>query len=271
MYHSFQTNPDGFEDRFLELLAARSTKNFVDALESFGLDPQNPSLVEHQSLDSQRNLLPDKSNTADNNEDSSIIHSTATSVEIPNTESSDAEDSILVTDSDVGDNDDLDTYFPRQNDNIREQQPKTSDDMTELLSKVDDNELTKNHLTGQPRKESEIISTSTTGVSTASVTAAAISKRLRGKISQVMEETTHFAETEMLALESKQDEIMLHPESKMPILEFGRDAEAILERINTSFDKLQVGESNKDLKLLFMDKVNSEFLEGTETILTASK
>ena len=114
------------------------------------------------------------------------------------------------------------------------------------------------------------MSSSTTGASIASITTVPISKRLRGKISQVVEETTHFAETEMLALESKQDEIMLNPESKMPILEFGRDAEAILEGVNSSFDKLQVGESNRDMKLLLAEKVNSDFLEGTEMFLNIS-
>jgi len=43
LYRSFQTNPDGFEGRLLELLSAGGTKDFVEALEPFGLEPQNPS------------------------------------------------------------------------------------------------------------------------------------------------------------------------------------------------------------------------------------
>jgi oligoendopeptidase F len=43
LYHSFQTNPYGFEDRLLDLLAAGGTKDFVTALEPFGLDPASES------------------------------------------------------------------------------------------------------------------------------------------------------------------------------------------------------------------------------------
>ena len=43
LYHSFQTTPEGFEQRLLELLQAGSTKDFEEALQPFGLEPQNPS------------------------------------------------------------------------------------------------------------------------------------------------------------------------------------------------------------------------------------
>ena len=43
LYHSFQTNPDGFEDRLIDLLSAGSTRDFATALQPFGLDPASPS------------------------------------------------------------------------------------------------------------------------------------------------------------------------------------------------------------------------------------
>ena len=46
LYHSFQSNPDGFEDRLLELLAAGGTKDFATALKPFGLDPSSPTFWE---------------------------------------------------------------------------------------------------------------------------------------------------------------------------------------------------------------------------------
>lgn len=46
LYHSFQTNPDGFEDRLLDLLAAGGTRDFAEALQPFGLDPKSPSFWE---------------------------------------------------------------------------------------------------------------------------------------------------------------------------------------------------------------------------------
>jgi oligoendopeptidase F len=39
-------NPDGFEDRLLELLSAGGTLDFATALAPFGLDPTNPSFWE---------------------------------------------------------------------------------------------------------------------------------------------------------------------------------------------------------------------------------
>lgn len=42
LYHSFQTNPNGFEDRLLDLLAAGGTRDFAEALQPFGLDPKSP-------------------------------------------------------------------------------------------------------------------------------------------------------------------------------------------------------------------------------------
>lgn len=46
LYHSFQTTPDGFEDRLLDLLAAGGTLDFATALAPFGLDPKSPSFWE---------------------------------------------------------------------------------------------------------------------------------------------------------------------------------------------------------------------------------
>jgi len=46
LYHSFQTNPDGFEDRLLDLLEAGGTRDFATALEPFGLDPTSSSFWE---------------------------------------------------------------------------------------------------------------------------------------------------------------------------------------------------------------------------------
>ncbi|CAB9523133.1 Oligoendopeptidase F [Seminavis robusta] len=46
LYHSFQTTPDGFEGRLLDLLAAGGTKDFAEALQPFGLDPKSPSFWE---------------------------------------------------------------------------------------------------------------------------------------------------------------------------------------------------------------------------------
>lgn len=46
LYASFQKEPEGFEDRLIELLAAGGTKDFAEALKPFGLDPTNPSFWE---------------------------------------------------------------------------------------------------------------------------------------------------------------------------------------------------------------------------------
>jgi oligoendopeptidase F len=47
LYHSFQTNPDGFEGRLLDLLSAGGTKDFATALQPFdGLDPTSPTFWE---------------------------------------------------------------------------------------------------------------------------------------------------------------------------------------------------------------------------------
>ena len=46
LYNSFQTNPDGFEDRLLDLLSAGGTRDFATALAPFGLDPKSPSFWE---------------------------------------------------------------------------------------------------------------------------------------------------------------------------------------------------------------------------------
>jgi len=43
LYNSFTKRPEGFEERLLDLLRAGSTKNFVEALRPFGLEPTNPS------------------------------------------------------------------------------------------------------------------------------------------------------------------------------------------------------------------------------------
>lgn len=42
LYHSFQTAPEGFEDRLLDLLSAGGTRDFAIALKPFGLDPSCP-------------------------------------------------------------------------------------------------------------------------------------------------------------------------------------------------------------------------------------
>eukprot|EP00539_Tryblionella_compressa_P011008 CAMPEP_0178782570 /NCGR_PEP_ID=MMETSP0745-20121128/3220_1 /TAXON_ID=913974 /ORGANISM="Nitzschia punctata, Strain CCMP561" /LENGTH=287 /DNA_ID=CAMNT_0020440019 /DNA_START=86 /DNA_END=949 /DNA_ORIENTATION=+ len=46
LYNSFLTNPDGFEDRLLDLLSAGGTRDFASALKPFGLDPTSPSFWE---------------------------------------------------------------------------------------------------------------------------------------------------------------------------------------------------------------------------------
>ncbi|CAJ1935312.1 unnamed protein product [Cylindrotheca closterium] len=43
LYNSFQKNPDGFEDRLIDLLSAGGTRDFATALAPFGLDPTSPS------------------------------------------------------------------------------------------------------------------------------------------------------------------------------------------------------------------------------------
>jgi len=43
LYNSFQKNPDGFEDRLIDLLSAGGTRDFATALAPFGLDPASPS------------------------------------------------------------------------------------------------------------------------------------------------------------------------------------------------------------------------------------
>ena len=46
LYHSFQTTPEGFEDRLIDLLSAGGTRDFATALQPFGLDPTSPSFWE---------------------------------------------------------------------------------------------------------------------------------------------------------------------------------------------------------------------------------
>ena len=46
LYHSFQTTPDGFEGRLIDLLSAGGTLDFATALKPFGLDPSSPSFWE---------------------------------------------------------------------------------------------------------------------------------------------------------------------------------------------------------------------------------
>ena len=46
LYNSFQKNPDGFEDRLIDLLSAGGTRDFATALDPFGLDPTSPSFWE---------------------------------------------------------------------------------------------------------------------------------------------------------------------------------------------------------------------------------
>lgn len=46
LYNNFLTNPDGFEIRLLDLLAAGGTRDFATALEPFGLDPTSPTFWE---------------------------------------------------------------------------------------------------------------------------------------------------------------------------------------------------------------------------------
>lgn len=46
LYHSFQTTPEGFEDRLIDLLSAGGTRDFAAALQPFGLDPTCPSFWE---------------------------------------------------------------------------------------------------------------------------------------------------------------------------------------------------------------------------------
>jgi oligoendopeptidase F len=46
LYHSFQTAPEGFEDRLLDLLSAGGTRDFATALQPFGLDPTSPTFWE---------------------------------------------------------------------------------------------------------------------------------------------------------------------------------------------------------------------------------
>jgi len=43
LYGVYQENSDGFEEKLLDLLRAGGTKDFVDALSPFGLDPSEPS------------------------------------------------------------------------------------------------------------------------------------------------------------------------------------------------------------------------------------
>jgi oligoendopeptidase F len=43
LYHSFQTTPEGFEERLLDLLSAGGTRDFATALKPFGLDPTSPT------------------------------------------------------------------------------------------------------------------------------------------------------------------------------------------------------------------------------------
>ena len=42
LYGIYQTNPDGFEQKYLTLLSAGSTKKYDELLKPFGLNPKNP-------------------------------------------------------------------------------------------------------------------------------------------------------------------------------------------------------------------------------------
>lgn len=43
LYGAYMKQPEGFEDKLLDLLRAGGTKDFVDAVEPFGLDPKSPT------------------------------------------------------------------------------------------------------------------------------------------------------------------------------------------------------------------------------------
>jgi len=70
------------------------------------------------------------------------------------------------------------------------------------------------------------------------------------------EELVSNSEESILWLESKQDEILLDPDTKMPILEFGADADRILQEASQCFDR-------DDIRDLAAGTVDTDLIEGT--------
>jgi len=62
LYNSFQKNPDGFEERLLDLLSAGGTRDFATALAPFGLDPTSPSFWE-EALEAHLGALMQEAET----------------------------------------------------------------------------------------------------------------------------------------------------------------------------------------------------------------
>ncbi|KAL3933719.1 MAG: hypothetical protein SGBAC_010268 [Bacillariaceae sp.] len=65
LYNSFQKNPDGFEDRLIDLLSAGGTRDFATALAPFGLDPTSPSFWK-EALEAHLGALLEEAETIAN-------------------------------------------------------------------------------------------------------------------------------------------------------------------------------------------------------------
>ena len=83
------------------------------------------------------------------------------------------------------------------------------------------------------------------------------SEYFQKKFMQTAKELTLRTEKMMCKLEAKQDDVMLN-ESKIPILEFGNDAELIIQEACTTLDNLY----NVILKESIMKKVDRFYFEG---------
>lgn len=80
-------------------------------------------------------------------------------------------------------------------------------------------------------------------------------RALQIKIMKLSDEVIITSEKSISELESKQDEILYNPENTIPILEFGADAESILQEASRRFDQEDVSE-------LVNGKNDTAFIEG---------
>jgi len=65
---------------------------------------------------------------------------------------------------------------------------------------------------------------------------ATVQSVISHKLDEIVSEVIALADEQMSALEQKQDEVLLSSEVRMPILEFGKDADRILEDAALAFD-----------------------------------
>lgn len=104
-------------------------------------------------------------------------------------------------------------------------------------------------------KDDGIINYSNEDVNKSSDPHSLPTEALKRKLETISDELLSNSEKSISWLESKQDEILLDPDTKMPILEFGSDAERILLEASQYFD-------HEDLRALANGNADTDLIEG---------